>query len=97
AAFLALNFTIYQRTGSAGWLAATLLLTFGVPGLVSPFAGFLGDRFDRRAVMIASDLTSAALFLVMALVRSPGPLLAVAFLTAVAETPFESASAAAIP
>lgn len=97
AAFLALNFTIYQRTGSAAWLAAALLLTFGAIGLVSPFTGMLGDRFDRRIVMIASDLAGAVLFGLMALVRSPGLLLALAFLTAVAEAPFESASAAAIP
>jgi MFS family permease len=97
AAFLALNFTIYQRTGSAAWLAATLVLTFGATGLFSPFTGMLGDRFDRRIVMISSDLAGAVLFGSMALVRSPGLLLALAFLTAVAESPFESASAAAIP
>jgi MFS family permease len=97
AAFLALNYTIYQRTGSAAWLAATLFLTFGSSGLVSPFAGVLGDRFDRKVVMIASDLASAVLFLLMALAHAPALLLALAFLTAVAETPFESASAAAIP
>jgi MFS family permease len=97
ASFLALNFTIYQRTGSAVWLAASLFLTFGTEGFVSPFAGALADRFDRRRVMIASDLVAALFFFAMALVRSPAPLLALAFCSAVAETPFLSASAAAIP
>ena len=46
AAYLALNFTIYKRTGSAAWVAAALFLTFGMTGFVSPFAGALGDRFD---------------------------------------------------
>jgi MFS family permease len=97
AAFLALNYTIYQRTGSAVWLAAALFLTFGTIGFVSPFAGALGDRFDRRIVMIVSDLAGAGLFLAMAFVESPGPLLALAFFSAVAESPFISASRAAIP
>jgi MFS family permease len=57
----------------------------------------LGDRFNRKRVMIVSDLAGAGLFLAMAFVDSPGPLLALAFLTAVAETPFLSASMAAIP
>jgi MFS family permease len=97
AAFLALNFTIYERTGSAVWVAASLLLTFGTVGFVSPFAGVLGDRFDRRAVMIGSDLAAAAFFLAMAFVDSPGLLLGLAFCSAMAEAPFLSASSAAIP
>src|SRR6266487_1407344 len=69
AAFVALNFTIFQRTHSTVWLAAALLLTFGVEGMVAPFAGAPGDRFNRRTVMVASDLASAAVFLGMALVH----------------------------
>ena len=59
AAFVALNFTIYERTHSAAWLAAALLVTFGVEGMAAPFAGAIGDRFDRRIVMIVSDLAGA--------------------------------------
>ena len=97
AAFLALNYTIYDRTGSAVWVAASLLLTFGTIGFVSPFAGALGDRFDRRLVMIVSDLVAAAFFLAMAFVDAPWLLVGLAFCSAVAETPFLSASSAAIP
>jgi len=97
AAYLALNYTIYRRTGSATWVAAALFLTFGTIGFVSPFAGMLGDRFDRRRVMIASDLAGAACFFAMALVHAPWLLLTFAFLSAVAEAPFLSASSAAIP
>ncbi len=97
AAFAALNFTIYERTGSTAWLSASLLLTFGVAGAFAPLGGAIGDRFDRRRVMIASDLGGAVAFAAMALVRDPGWLLAVAFVAAVVETPFWSASAAAIP
>jgi MFS family permease len=97
AAFAALNFTIYERTGSAAWLSASLLLTFGVSGLFAPLGGVLGDRFDRRRVMIASDLAGAACYGALAFVEDPALLLAVGFVAAVVETPFWSASAAAIP
>jgi len=97
AAYTALTFEIYDRTGSAAWLAAALLLTEGVGGIVGPFASVLGDRFDRRRVMLASDGAAAVCFALMALVDSPGPLVFVAFLSALAEAPFWPASSAAIP
>ncbi len=97
AAFAALNFVVYQRTGSAAWLAATLLLTFGASGLIGPLAGTLGDRFDRKRVMIWSDLVAAALFATMAGLNALGPVVGVAFMAAVAQTPFQAAAAAATP
>jgi MFS family permease len=97
AAYLALNYAIYEKTGSAAWVAAALILTFGAIGLASPFAGALGDRFDRRKVMIASDLLGAAAFFAMAVVEDPGLLIGLAFLGALAEAPFLAASTAAIP
>jgi MFS family permease len=97
AAYTALTFSIYQKTGSATWVAAALLLTFGVTGFVGPLAGSLGDRYDRKRVLIASDLIGAACFAFMALGEDPAWLLLWAFLSAVAEAPFWSASEAAIP
>jgi len=97
AAFAALNFTVYERTGSAAWLSVSLLLTFGVAGVFAPLGGVLGDRFDRRKVMIASDLAGAACYAGMAFVHEPWMLIAVGFVAAVVETPFWSASAAAVP
>ena len=97
AAYAALNFTIFEKTGSASWVAVSLLLTFGVMGFIGPPAGMLGDRFDRRKVLIASDLAGAVCFAMMALSSEPAWLLVWAFLSAVAEAPFFSASEAAIP
>jgi MFS family permease len=97
AAYTALMFSIYERTHSAAWLSATLLLTFGITGFVGVFAGTLGDRYDRRTVMIVSDLLGAVFFLCMGLVHAPWLLLLFAFFSAVVEVPFWSASAAAIP
>lgn len=97
AAYTALNFTILEQTGSAAWVALALLLTFGAMGFLLPLAGVLGDRFDRRKVLIASDLAGAFCFAMMALSDEPAWLLVWAFLSAVAEAPFWSASEAAIP
>jgi MFS family permease len=98
AAYTALMATIYERTNhSPGWLSATLLLTFGVGGFVGPFAGHVGDRFDRRRVMIASELVGAVAFAAMALVHGPLALLSLAFASAVSDQPFFAASRAAIP
>jgi MFS family permease len=98
AAYTALLDAVFVRSaGSAAWLGLTLLLTHGVEGALGPFGGVLGDRFDRRRVMIASDLAGALAFLGLALVRAPGALVAVGFLSALAEVPFWTSSAAAIP
>jgi MFS family permease len=97
AAYTALNFEVFDQTKSATWVAAALLLTFGVTGFVGPFAGILGDRYDRKKVLIASDIAGAAAFALMAFGSSPMWLVAWAFISAIAEAPFWSASEAAIP
>ncbi len=97
AAFTALNFTIWDRTHSPWIQALSLLLTFGVAGLLGPFTGALGDRFDRRRVMIASEAVACAFFIGMVFVDSPLWLIGLAFGSAIAELPFFSASRAAIP
>jgi MFS family permease len=97
AAFAALNFLIYEKTQSPAWIAAAMVLTWGTGGIAALFAGSLGDRFDRKRVMVLSDLGGALAFGAMAFISDPGWLLAVAFLSALAESPFLAASAAAIP
>ncbi len=98
AAYTALNFTIWHRTHNPWLQALSLLLTFGVTGMVGPFAGALGDHFDRRKVMIYSELVAAGFFFVMALfVSAPLMLILFAFGSAVAESPFWAASRAATP
>lgn len=48
----------WEETGRATTLALLLLCQIGATLLLSPFAGVLVDRFDRRRVMIASDLAA---------------------------------------
>ena len=97
AAYTALMFSVWNTTHSAAWQSGTLLLTFGVVGILGPFTGHLGDRFDRRKVMIWAEVVAAVFFAAMAFVDAPAILVPLAFASAVAESPFYSASAAAIP
>jgi MFS family permease len=94
---IALAFMVYERTNSALWLSAMYLLTFGVTGLMSPIAGLLADRLNRRALMVASELLCACAFVGLIWVEDPRGLLAVGFLAAVCHSPFSPASAAAVP
>jgi MFS family permease len=97
AAYTALNFTVWSKTHSPAMQALSLLLTFGVAGIVGPFGGALGDRFDRRKVMIVAEGVSAAFFAAMAFAHAPIVLILLAFGSALAEIPFFTASRASIP
>ncbi len=97
AAFTALLFVLFERTGSSRWVSLALLVTFGARGLLTPLGGSLGDRFDRRRLMILSELLGAACFAALAFAQAPVPLLVLAFLATVAETPFFPAASAAVP
>ena len=98
AAYIALIAGLYERTDSAAWVSAALFA--GVIGSVlgAPAAGYLGDRFDRQHVMIATDLASAAVAVTMAVfIDEPAALVALFGLLAVVTSPFAPASAAAMP
>lgn len=101
AASIALAAELWFRTGNAVWVAAAALSTSLVAGLLTPFAGALVDRSDRRRVMITSDALAGAVFcaLAVAVYLEAPPLLLVllAGTAAVCETPFIPASRAAVP
>lgn len=97
AAFIALQFTIAERTNSPFLVGLTLVGTFGVATILQGPAGALGDRFDRKKVMIASDLVAGVLFLLLAFVDAVPAMMVIAFFAAVAEAPMWAISGAAIP
>ena len=98
AAYTALIDLVFRRThGSTVILSLTVILTMGASGFFSPIGGVVADRWDRKRAMIASDLASGALFVVLASVGPTWLILTVAFLTAAAATPFRAGSVAAIP
>ena len=98
AAYIALISAIYNETGSALWVSAALFA--GVVGSVvgAPAAGWIGDRFERRRVMVGSDLAAAVVASAMALTVDSALALTLLFgLLAVVESPFEPSSASSMP
>jgi MFS family permease len=97
ASYVALVASLYQRTGSSAWVAAALLASVTCSAAAAPAAGYLGDRFDRRTLMIASDLAAAAVLTALAVLDEPAAMVVLFGLTSIAESPFGPASAAALP
>jgi MFS family permease len=97
AAQLALIYQIYAITRSGAWVAAALFGSISLGGLLAPISGWVADRFDRRRVMVVSELTSGAAYLSMVFAHTPGLLLTGALAATVLGAPFRAASAAAIP
>lgn len=98
AASIALSYSIYEQTRSTTWLTATMILTFGIIGFFGPVAGAIGDRFDRRRVMIVSETGAAMCWALMAIAGGePTILLALAFCASLLEALFIPVSSAAIP
>ncbi|MEB3327756.1 MAG: MFS transporter [Candidatus Sericytochromatia bacterium] len=56
---LALAWWTMATTGSVGWTGAVLIATTLPTVLLSPVAGTLADRMDRRTLMMASDVARA--------------------------------------
>ncbi len=63
---------VQQLTGSSAQVGLLFALRMLAPFLVSPFAGVVADRFDRRRVLIVTDLLRAAVVLCFVLVKQPG-------------------------
>ena len=97
AAYIALVAAIYGRTHSAVWISAAIFASVVASVASAAPAGWIGDRFDRRRVLIAADLAAAAVSLAMALTGQPWVLVLLLGLSSVAQSPFEPASAAALP
>ena len=87
--------------GGAKAVGVVGLLRWGLAALVSPFAAVLGDRYDRRRVMVASDLVRAVLIVGAAIAAlsdaAPNLVYILAALVSIAGTPFRPAEAAYTP
>lgn len=97
AASIALVFEIYSVTRSNTWVFAVLFASFCVSGFIAPASGWMADHFDRRRVMVISELLGAATYLGLVFVHVPALLVTGAFVAALVGAPFRAASAAAIP
>ena len=98
AAYIALVAAIYGETGSALWVSAAIFSSVVASVVSAPFAGWIGDRYDRRGVLIGSDIAAAAVSLAMAVTATHAVALVVLLgVASVAQSPFEPASASALP
>jgi MFS family permease len=59
---------VFERTGSATWLAVTTAVRVLPIVVLGPIGGVIADRYDRRRLIIASDLVRAALMVGLAAV-----------------------------
>jgi MFS family permease len=86
---------VYQRTSSPLLSAMTFAIGH-LPWLLGgPVLSALADRLPRRRVLVAADVTRAALLGLMAIPGTPLPvLLGLLFLVALCAPPFESARSA---
>jgi MFS family permease len=62
AAMTALIWRLYELSGSSWWVSGAMLAVFGVSTILSPWSGHLGDRHDRRQVVMVSALVAAVGF-----------------------------------
>ncbi|MDG4799567.1 MFS transporter [Micromonospora sp. WMMD980] len=92
----ALLIAAYDRYG--GTAVALLLLATTAPRLLGPLLGALADRFDQRRLMVGCDLTQALLYLALALLAPPLPVLLAAVTAAtLAATAFTPAGRSLLP
>ena len=70
----ALTIWAYQKTGSATALALVAFFSFAPAILFSPFAGALVDRWNRKLVMMLSDLGAGVMTIAILLLYASGSL-----------------------
>ena len=89
-----------EMTGSSAIASLVLVLQTGGFAAVSPLAGMLADRLDRRRLMIGADLARVPVALAFLLARDPETLwiaFAAVLLLAIGGAVFEPTSSASLP
>ncbi|GAM13385.1 MFS transporter [Mesobacillus selenatarsenatis] len=94
---IAINVLMYIATGSPAWLAATMAFRTLGGVLSSLFSGVLADRFDRRKIMIWTDVFRAIIILSLIPFPNPVMILVVCFLIGLTSSFFAVSYSAEIP
>jgi MFS family permease len=98
---LALVTLVYERTHSAMWASVAVAARVVPIVVLGPIGGVIADRFDRRRVMVASDLLRLALMVLLALAAAANLPIAIVPLIAAAATvagsPYPSCAASVTP
>jgi MFS family permease len=98
---VALAVYVFDRTHSAAWVGAMTLLRLIPYVLFAPLGGMIADRFERRFVLVISDVVRAGLMTVLAFaVALDAPVLSIGLLalaTTAAGTAYLPSTLALIP
>lgn len=94
---IAINVLMYVATGSSAWLAATMAFRTLGGVLSSLFSGVLADRFDRRKIMIYTDVFRAVIILSLIPFPNPIMIITVCFLIGLTSSFFAVSYSAEIP
>ncbi|MFL5767792.1 MAG: MFS transporter [Actinomycetota bacterium] len=97
AASVALSLLVFAETHSTIWLSASFFFIQAPKGFLSPVAGMVADRFDRRRVIVVCALLSGAAYVAMVATREPVWLIALGSLAALVDLPAGPAAIAAVP
>src|SRR5690242_349125 len=82
---VALLALVYGATGSPTWVALTTAARILPIVVLGPLGGVMADRYDRRRLIVASDLTRAGIMVALAAVAAGGlPILLAPVLAAAA-------------
>jgi MFS family permease len=69
---MAIPLYILQTTGSGLLVSVSQMITVAVTVIVSPIAGVAGDRYNRKRLLVGSDLVSFAVVLALFVLFSAG-------------------------
>jgi MFS family permease len=98
---IALAVLVSRDTGGSGLAVSTLVLAQILPWVVvGPWSGVLADRFDRRLLLVASDLVRAGIVLALIPAASSGRtpwVIGLALLHFTVSSVFEPARSALVP
>jgi MFS family permease len=94
---VAFSYGLYAQTHSTLWLAAGMLIAFGMGSVLGPIGGAIADRLPRKQLMIGAELVSASCFAMLLVWHVPAAMLAVSTVATAAGLVFAPAANAAIP
>jgi MFS family permease len=96
-AYIAFTAYLYGLTGKAAWLSLAVLVDLAVNAACAPVAGWLGDHFNRKRLLVGSELAGAAVFAAFCFVGAPWQLVLLYVPKAMASAVFGPSLSAAVP
>jgi MFS family permease len=96
-AAVAVALAVYTMTDSTAWVSGALLATLGFSALISPIAGVMADRHDRRRLMLAVAIAEVPVFVLAAVAGHAWQIIGLVAVGAAVQRVFDAALGASIP